>query len=357
MDRRSAERPPIPGRPATASSSGILETWTGRLGTATPSDDRQPAIGDPDSADRADLPMPARAAWSDRYHDATSAKDQAATVTVRRGDGRRRSPRSAQNPARSANRTLLDHAASIVIGTPGGGRLSSARSWSRRLTAPRRRWPDRPAEPARASVAGHRRPARPEPDPGRCRPRRPGRPTPSAPGPPGSAARSTCRRSRCRRTAYAQLVVQQHDARTAIWAGPRWPASGEVDVASRPGRRGGARSDRAVDPADRRSAAGRPGGPGPGSRHRRRRLSTPTTPTTAPWGRCCCCRRVWRAYASDADDNQILDPYDIDDASLAMARLLCSGGEDLSQLDRLDRRDRPAARRGRVRPGGVPGRR
>jgi hypothetical protein len=41
---------------------------------------------------------------------------------------------------------------------------------------------------------------------------------------------------------------------------------------------------------------------------------------------------IWRAYASDGDDDQIQDPYDIDDATLAVARLLCSGTEDLNQL-------------------------
>jgi membrane-bound lytic murein transglycosylase B len=41
---------------------------------------------------------------------------------------------------------------------------------------------------------------------------------------------------------------------------------------------------------------------------------------------------VWRLYASDGDDDQIQDPYDIDDASMAVGRLLCSGGEDLRQL-------------------------
>jgi membrane-bound lytic murein transglycosylase B len=41
---------------------------------------------------------------------------------------------------------------------------------------------------------------------------------------------------------------------------------------------------------------------------------------------------VWRDQAIDADTDGILDPYDIDDASLAMARLLCSGSEDLGTL-------------------------
>jgi hypothetical protein len=41
---------------------------------------------------------------------------------------------------------------------------------------------------------------------------------------------------------------------------------------------------------------------------------------------------VWRAQAIDADADGILDPFDIDDASLALARLLCSGTEDLSKL-------------------------
>ena len=42
---------------------------------------------------------------------------------------------------------------------------------------------------------------------------------------------------------------------------------------------------------------------------------------------------VWRAQAIDADTDGIVDAYDIDDASLAVARLLCSGTEDLSRLD------------------------
>jgi hypothetical protein len=39
---------------------------------------------------------------------------------------------------------------------------------------------------------------------------------------------------------------------------------------------------------------------------------------------------IWGAQAIDADTDGILDPYDIDDASLALARLLCSGTDDLS---------------------------
>jgi hypothetical protein len=41
---------------------------------------------------------------------------------------------------------------------------------------------------------------------------------------------------------------------------------------------------------------------------------------------------VWRTYAVDADGDGIFDPYDTDDASLAMAGLLCSGTDDLSRL-------------------------
>ncbi len=41
---------------------------------------------------------------------------------------------------------------------------------------------------------------------------------------------------------------------------------------------------------------------------------------------------IWRLYASDGDDDQIQDPYDIDDASVAVARSLCSGEEDLDLL-------------------------
>jgi hypothetical protein len=40
----------------------------------------------------------------------------------------------------------------------------------------------------------------------------------------------------------------------------------------------------------------------------------------------------WRRYSVDADADAIADPYDIDDATLALARLLCAGPEDLSQL-------------------------
>jgi len=54
---------------------------------------------------------------------------------------------------------------------------------------------------------------------------------------------------------------------------------------------------------------------------------------------------VWRAHALDADADGILDPYDIDDASLAVARLLCSGAEDLGQLAGWN------AAIGRLRPG------
>ena len=36
-------------------------------------------------------------------------------------------------------------------------------------------------------------------------------------------------------------------------------------------------------------------------------------------------------YVSDGDKDGLSDPYDIDDASLAAARLLCEVGGDLSQ--------------------------
>jgi len=42
---------------------------------------------------------------------------------------------------------------------------------------------------------------------------------------------------------------------------------------------------------------------------------------------------AWKLYAIDADADGILDPYDIDDAALAMGRLLCAGGDDMSGLD------------------------
>jgi hypothetical protein len=42
---------------------------------------------------------------------------------------------------------------------------------------------------------------------------------------------------------------------------------------------------------------------------------------------------AWKVYAIDADADGILDPYDVDDAALAMGRLLCAGGDDMSGLD------------------------
>lgn len=41
---------------------------------------------------------------------------------------------------------------------------------------------------------------------------------------------------------------------------------------------------------------------------------------------------LWRAHASDADADGILDPYDIDDAALAVGKILCAGNEDLNDL-------------------------
>jgi membrane-bound lytic murein transglycosylase B len=41
---------------------------------------------------------------------------------------------------------------------------------------------------------------------------------------------------------------------------------------------------------------------------------------------------VWSIYRTDADNDGILDPYDIDDASAALAKLLCSGPDDMNTL-------------------------
>jgi hypothetical protein len=41
---------------------------------------------------------------------------------------------------------------------------------------------------------------------------------------------------------------------------------------------------------------------------------------------------VWAVYRIDADGDSILDPYDIDDASAALGRYLCSGTENLETL-------------------------
>jgi membrane-bound lytic murein transglycosylase B len=42
---------------------------------------------------------------------------------------------------------------------------------------------------------------------------------------------------------------------------------------------------------------------------------------------------TWREMQVDADNNQVADPNDIDDASLAAALYLCRGGRDLSRAD------------------------
>jgi membrane-bound lytic murein transglycosylase B len=41
---------------------------------------------------------------------------------------------------------------------------------------------------------------------------------------------------------------------------------------------------------------------------------------------------VWAVYRTDADNDGILDPYGIDDASAALAKLLCSGPGDMNTL-------------------------
>ncbi len=41
---------------------------------------------------------------------------------------------------------------------------------------------------------------------------------------------------------------------------------------------------------------------------------------------------IWATYRTDADADGVFDPYDIDDASAALARYLCSGTEDLNTL-------------------------
>ncbi len=41
---------------------------------------------------------------------------------------------------------------------------------------------------------------------------------------------------------------------------------------------------------------------------------------------------VWAVYRTDADNDGIPDPYDIDDASAALAKLLCAGPEDMNTL-------------------------
>ncbi len=41
---------------------------------------------------------------------------------------------------------------------------------------------------------------------------------------------------------------------------------------------------------------------------------------------------MWATYQIDADGDGILDPFDIDDASAALGRLLCGGGQDLNTL-------------------------
>ena len=131
---------------------------------------------------------------------------------------------------------------------------------------------------------------------------------------------------------YAQLILESavpdcHLGWTTL--------AGIGEVESQHGQAGGAvlDRDRAVDPADRRSAVGRRGTVGAGrGRHRRRRVRRrpelrPRHGTAADAARPCgACTRSTR------DDDGIQDPYDIDDAALAVGRLLCAGGERPGQL-------------------------
>jgi membrane-bound lytic murein transglycosylase B len=39
---------------------------------------------------------------------------------------------------------------------------------------------------------------------------------------------------------------------------------------------------------------------------------------------------TWRMYAVDADNDQLADPFDLDDAALAAAYYLCAAGKDLT---------------------------
>jgi membrane-bound lytic murein transglycosylase B len=55
----------------------------------------------------------------------------------------------------------------------------------------------------------------------------------------------------------------------------------------------------------------------------------------------------WNRYASDGDLDGVSDPYDIDDASLATARLLCDSGADLSQPEQWGQRLLPRSLRRR----------
>ena len=43
--------------------------------------------------------------------------------------------------------------------------------------------------------------------------------------------------------------------------------------------------------------------------------------------------QTWHSYQTDADNNGVADPNDIDDASLTAATYLCQGGRDMSKAE------------------------
>jgi membrane-bound lytic murein transglycosylase B len=129
--------------------------------------------------------------------------------------------------------------------------------------------------------------------------------------------------------AYAQLLVRNTNPQCAIgWT----TLAGIGEVQSHHGQAGGAvldRNGRSTPPLVGPALDGRDGRPLVSDTDAGAFDSDPIYEHTM--GPLMLLPAVWRANASDADADAILDPYDIDDESLAVAKLLCAGGEDLTQ--------------------------
>jgi membrane-bound lytic murein transglycosylase B len=129
--------------------------------------------------------------------------------------------------------------------------------------------------------------------------------------------------------AYAQLLVRNINPQCAIgWT----TLAGIGEVQSHHGQAGGAvldKTGRSTPPIVGPALDGRDGRPLVSDTDAGAFDSDPVYEHTM--GPLMLLPAVWRANASDADADAILDPYDIDDASLAAAKVLCAGGEDLTQ--------------------------
>ena len=302
------------------------------------------------TADRTcDSDRPSRDPRSDQPRDDLRRGDHGAPGTDRR---RRREPR----PRRSAGSRRPDDAllAPRWLALHGGrDRLGPLVARVRAADAVARRAASRPPRrrPPRSSA-----PAAPSPPTGARRPRGPARPADALADwaaqvgcvPPDPGRRRAGVRVR-------PVGPAQRRPQCATSAGPRWPASARSSpTTARPAAPCSTKTGRSTPPIV---------GPPLDGRERSARWSPTPTParstatrsTTTRWARCDAAGGLAGHTPSTRTATAILDPYDIDDAALAVAPAAL----------RRRRRPRPAAgwnaaigrlQRGRgVRAGGLPG--